>query len=311
MQLSSNPLGIRTEDFDAIATTISKVRSGARPIIDDVGKVSWYSSGQFRKPVTFEAPNHCGDLVIWPEGNAVLLTDSIVGSGLSKTVYLARDFFNGNRYAAALVDTTAEIDILNLLKGKRGIAQIHHSMSGQFWFRNRYEYKYFYYGELYDSNLGKEMSHLSVEDLRVIAKDLLYSLIALEGEDPKGEWIDHGDIKDENVFLKIDRTTGRVTGAFLGDFGCSGKQETREVDEETLKKEEEEFGLNFFASRETQREKFMLILFHQIKDRLIRMRVDSSLAALCADDPRCRKFMEELEQKYGSLLKKPYFHLQD
>jgi len=273
---------------------------------------SIYTSGFYA--TTFKSNK--GTIVIWPNGDAVRLTDDQIGGGSSKTVYKAYDLRSRIAYAAACtMDRECDPEIYRFLKGKRGIAQIYNDVYGEF-----YEYanstkgpkRYFFYGELYDTDLSKRLGYCSLEDVQVIVKDLLYAIIALEGNDPKGDWIQHGDIKDANIFLKIDKTTDRVVGAYLGDFGMAAKYKTIEVDEETLKMQKKKFGAPRYASRETQRNTFMSSVFHQIKKRCEKgLKNKAPLADLCIGDPTCQKLMEELEKKYGYILERRYFHLQD
>ena len=269
-----------------------------------------------------------GTIVVWQNGDAVLLSDELVGRGLSKSVYKAYDLRSGAVYASACTKfPECDVDIYRLLKGKRGIAQIYNHMHGTFNECNG-EYMNFVYGELYDSDLSKVLRDgaWSLEDLKVIVKDLVYAIIALEGDDPRGDWICHGDIKDANIFLRIDKTTHRVLGAYLGDFGSASKCKTREVDKETLEQEIERYGFPLFASRETQRERFISSVFHQIKNvcetglrrkfsilsGLPHKQGQISLKDLCAGDPVSQKFMEEMENEYSHILKsRPYFHCGD
>lgn len=254
-----------------------------------------------------------GTVVIWPNGQSVQLSKETIGSGMSKTVHIAYDVRSSLTYVAACT-REAECDpvVYAMLKGKRGIAQIHNYMFGEFNEFAPSKNRHFFYGQRYDTDLEMHLTKCSLEDLQVIVKDLVYAIIALEGDDPQGDWILHGDIKDANVFLKIDDKTKRVLGAYLGDFGLATIRKTRVVDRETLKREIEEFGEPKFSTRKTQRKFFMGSLFHQInKYCQKKLKNKTSLSDLCKGDLLCEAFMKELEKKYGWILERRYFHMKD
>lgn len=297
---------LERENYARIKGKMNDLLEGVWSYRNSKGELITQKTEKFRLdyPKAFEDPS--GTVVLWPNREAVLLTDDVVGRGLTTTVYVALDLMTGKRCVGGFSDPRG-IEIQLSLKGKRGIAQIYNTMSAEF----RGKYKHFYYGELYDADLAKRLGWCDLEDFKVITKDLVYGVLALEGEDPDGEWIYYDDIKDRNIFLRIEKTTRRILGAYLGDFANARKTPTVKTDEATLKMEEEKFGGPLYPTRETQRERFVTRLFHQIADQLIRMHEDISLQELCADDPICKNFMAEIEKKYDYILERPYHHWED
>ncbi len=275
--------------------------------IDALIKKEEEIGSKFERSKTFFHPE--GTVIAWPNRDILQMTDSEVGVGLTKTVYKAWHLRTRKAYACACVGRD-EINAMLALKNKRGIAQIHNHASGQFWmFDGSISHQFFYYGELYDTDLSKHLHRCSLEDIKVIVKDLVYALIALEGEDPVGDWIQHGDIKDANVFLKIDQTSKRVTGAYLGDFGLVAMRKTVVIDEEARKEEKKRFGRLQTPQREAQRAIFMGSLFQRINFQ-VQEQLDQkvSLEDLCADDPICKKFMGEMQKAFGHVLEQDFVH---
>lgn len=297
----TKPLEITNDDWSRIESKLKDVFSGVIIYRDRDGKEVRVTPPNYQLTYDKAIDDPTGPIVVWPTGEAVQLSDSIVGKGISKTVYRVLDLKKNITYAGGFENTDG-IEIQTSLKGKRGIAQIHNHMIGIF----KGKVQHFFYGELYDTDLSKRIDMCTLEDLKVIVKDLVYAIIALEGEDPKGIWIQHGDIKDANIFLKIDKVSQRVLDAYLGDFGVVGKQETVEKDEETVEKEMKKYGCTLHARRESQREKFMSTVFHQIKTI-----TELSLTELCDDDPTAHKMMKEMEAKYDYILQRGYFHWVD